>query len=691
MAKLVEHVSTETVDSVKRRFLRQNRELARVNSSHSTRIGNLESKIASLISENLELRQQIISLEHSREQWITRKCSEVRVKIQRKVKEIDELLEAFEMSAKDAIYASPESESDGSGRRDSLDSVVGVPASAIHVSTRKKSPPKEPVTSPPVYPDLDDGGDEVAQGDDVICDNRPRSPQPKEQHRFMPEELSAEEIPESPSELADALQLMNIATGMETVRPRRKRRDSLQEMDIVSMVKSQNANYKTKFSQCASAPVVAAEHMSEAVEPSIDDGNMRIALSENIPPPPEPIGVDAIPETKRSEAKNTTTKRRSSVSANDMASDIADRSTQSAPSSRSSSRRSSVYRESLLEPEMAQEVRKSSPPPAARRSSRRSSIYREPAADAVVRPNSPADEARMKLGENDKNVVASKEKKPAEKANMSERKALQPLNINLEADVNAAAKKPIKSPTVRDIEVKPADPEISEAMEERPVSTTPEGGRRAGRARKSVNYALPSLRVKMRRERDQFIDAVAMADHVAIKFEGAQKSSDLKQSPTAEAMIKQENTDDWKAVDFSNIPEKSPASTSIDGVKSKKRRSTVMNLQEVIKREPTDDELVKDSRSQKPNAGTKTRRPGSAEIPQRMQADVFEFATDEVNTSTARRNSGIPTSSSRIGIAQAIDGMSAGGARRPNRQVGADENDASKTTTAGKRRLSMIA
>ncbi|KAK9386914.1 hypothetical protein V1515DRAFT_639321 [Lipomyces mesembrius] len=688
MAKLVEHVSTETVDSVKRRFLRQNRELARVNSSHSTRIGNLESKIASLISENLELRQQVISLEHSREQWITRKCSEVRVKIQRKVKEIDELLDTFEMSAKDAIYASPEGESDGSGRRDSLDSVVGVPASAIHVSTRKKSPPK----SPPVYQDLDDGGYAVAQEDDLICENRPRSPQPKEPHRFMPEELSAEEIPESPSELADALQLMNIVSGTETVRPRRKRRDSLQEMDIVSMVKSQNASYKAKLSQCASAPVVAALHMSKVVEPSmvIDDGNMRIALSETIPPPPDPIGV-AIPESKRSDAKITATKRRSSISANDTASDTADRSTPSAPSSRLSSRRSSVYREPLLETETAHEARKSSPPPAARRSSSRSSIYREPAPDTTVRPNSPTDEARMKLGENDKNVVVSKEKKAAEKASISERRALQPLNVNLEADANTAAvKKSIKSPTVRDIEVKPADPERSEAMEERPVSTSPEGGRRAGRARKSVNYALPSLRVKMRRERDQFIDAVAMAGHIASKFED-QKISELNQSPTAEAMIKQENTDDLKAVDFSNIPEMCPAAAVIEGVKGKKRRSTVMNLQDAIKREPTDDEPAKGSRSQKPNAVTKTRRPVSVEIPQRMQADVCDFAADDVNTNTARRNTGIPTSTSRIGIAEAVEGMSASGARRPNRQVGTNENDASRTTTAGKRRLSMVA
>lgn len=48
--------------TVKRRFLRQNREIARVNSTQSLRIRNLESEISRLLSENLSLREEIIEL-----------------------------------------------------------------------------------------------------------------------------------------------------------------------------------------------------------------------------------------------------------------------------------------------------------------------------------------------------------------------------------------------------------------------------------------------------------------------------------------------------------------------------------------------------------------------------------------------------------------------------------------------------
>ncbi|KAK9320088.1 hypothetical protein V1517DRAFT_330439 [Lipomyces orientalis] len=701
MAKLVEHVPTETVDSVKRRFLRQNRELARVNSSHSTRIGNLESKIASLISENLELRQQIIMLEHSREQWITRKCFDVRMKIQLKVKEIEELLDAFEMSAKDAIYASPDGASDSSScRRDSLDSVVGVPASAIHVSTRKKSSPKVPVMSPPAYPDLDAGGDDGPQVDYVTCDNRPQSPQPKESYRFAPEELSAEEIPESPSESSDSVPLPNIISGTDTVRPRRKRRDSLQEMDIVSMVKTQNANYKAKLSQRLSAPVLDDEHKCKFVESQmvVDDGVELVALPEYIPPSrPEPVPL-SVPETKRSEIKTTATKRRLSVSVNDGTSDTVDNSTKRAPSSRPLSRRSSVSRENLPESKSSQEARELSPLPANRRASRRSSIYREPATDTAGQLTVPSDEARMKLGESDKNTIVSKHKKSMEKAVKPERRALQPVDVNLEPDAgNAGVTKHTKPPAVRQIEieigrVRPAGPN---GEDERQVSTSPEGGRRTGRARKSVNYALPSLRVKMRREQDQFVDAIVVPDQNEDKLE-PQNQGELKLTPAVEVKIKQEDTDELKTVDYSTIPDASrTAAAGLDGDKPKWGNSSLLNPQDAVKLEPTDHEPVREFQSQEPRVSAKTTgRPVSLGIPPyKIRDDIFEFAAvGEADTSKARRMSGIPASASRIGIAQGVDGGSVNGRRRPNRQAGVDEDGGGKkTTTATKRRLSMVA
>lgn len=52
-----------TVSTVRRRFLRQNRDIARINSTQSLRIRSLENECARMLSENLQLRGQILHLE----------------------------------------------------------------------------------------------------------------------------------------------------------------------------------------------------------------------------------------------------------------------------------------------------------------------------------------------------------------------------------------------------------------------------------------------------------------------------------------------------------------------------------------------------------------------------------------------------------------------------------------------------
>ncbi|KAI9678160.1 MAG: hypothetical protein M1817_006105 [Caeruleum heppii] len=56
--------ATESIDSLKRRFVRQNREIARANSAQSLRIRSLESETARLLSENISLREEIIRLQN---------------------------------------------------------------------------------------------------------------------------------------------------------------------------------------------------------------------------------------------------------------------------------------------------------------------------------------------------------------------------------------------------------------------------------------------------------------------------------------------------------------------------------------------------------------------------------------------------------------------------------------------------
>ncbi|KAH7401644.1 hypothetical protein BKA66DRAFT_406014 [Pyrenochaeta sp. MPI-SDFR-AT-0127] len=57
--------STEPIDAVKRRFLRQNRELAKTNSQQSIRIRSLENDCSRLLAENLSLRESVLQLQNT--------------------------------------------------------------------------------------------------------------------------------------------------------------------------------------------------------------------------------------------------------------------------------------------------------------------------------------------------------------------------------------------------------------------------------------------------------------------------------------------------------------------------------------------------------------------------------------------------------------------------------------------------
>jgi hypothetical protein len=66
MARLNEPTAPlESLESIKRRYLRQNRDLAKTNSIQSIRIRALESEISRLLTENLELREEILQLRNN--------------------------------------------------------------------------------------------------------------------------------------------------------------------------------------------------------------------------------------------------------------------------------------------------------------------------------------------------------------------------------------------------------------------------------------------------------------------------------------------------------------------------------------------------------------------------------------------------------------------------------------------------
>lgn len=104
-------------DEVKRRFVRQNRELARNNSNQGLRIRSLELEVSRLLDENLELRGEVSRL--GREVCVARRrgrgagleaVSRVKGELERKLKELGGLVEGIAIGDVDG-----EDEEDGVG------------------------------------------------------------------------------------------------------------------------------------------------------------------------------------------------------------------------------------------------------------------------------------------------------------------------------------------------------------------------------------------------------------------------------------------------------------------------------------------------------------------------------------------------------------------------------------------------
>ncbi|KIX04116.1 uncharacterized protein Z518_07669 [Rhinocladiella mackenziei CBS 650.93] len=88
---------TESIDALKRRFIRQNREIARVNSTQSQRIRNLETEISRLVAENISLREQAITAQVEAERWrnasnVDREILDIKERLEKKMKEVSLLI-----------------------------------------------------------------------------------------------------------------------------------------------------------------------------------------------------------------------------------------------------------------------------------------------------------------------------------------------------------------------------------------------------------------------------------------------------------------------------------------------------------------------------------------------------------------------------------------------------------------------
>ncbi|TRX92916.1 hypothetical protein FHL15_006322 [Xylaria flabelliformis] len=86
MARLNEPLmSTDSLETLRRKFLRQNRDIARTNSTQSLKIRNLENECARLLSENLQLRSEVLRLKTDLEGSQARRVADHALQIKEKM------------------------------------------------------------------------------------------------------------------------------------------------------------------------------------------------------------------------------------------------------------------------------------------------------------------------------------------------------------------------------------------------------------------------------------------------------------------------------------------------------------------------------------------------------------------------------------------------------------------------------
>ncbi|KAK9475270.1 uncharacterized protein V1510DRAFT_427623 [Dipodascopsis tothii] len=417
MARLAEPAGTaETVETVRRRFLRQNRELARVNSNHSARISDLESQVTELLAENMELRQANIELEHCVGRWLARNCADVRAQLQAKMAEMDAIV--GRLAAPDGWPAR------GSKRKSSTLSFV---------STRKRRSSRRVTGAGAGDADLD-APDEGA-------------PDEAEALAAATEALAADDA--------------SLASPEPAWEQPRRRRDSLQELDIVTMLREQSDTYKARMA------ADAADY-----EPPVDDV-LRVYQDEP--------------------------RRRSS-----------DR------------RRSSLYTAADLldEPEVPEPEPEPEPEPQA---------PAEP--EAAPEPPATPRRALQQKSANEPPRERRRKKDSPKKAKTSPKASPKP---------SPKPATPRASPHKR----RTASPSPLPPRTRSPSTASPDRSPvRRGRSRKTVNYALPSLRTKMRRETPRLVDAIPERRQ-AVETMPTHEPPASAPAPPSESPIKEETADD---------------------------------------------------------------------------------------------------------------------------------------------------
>ncbi|KAF2834022.1 shugoshin [Ophiobolus disseminans] len=250
---LVPQPSAETIDAIKRRFLRQNRELAKTNSQQSIRIRSLENDCSRLLAENLSLREQVLQLQNTLESHSSRpsfrEIDAVKAELEAKMLELGSLVAGLGQLKK--VDERPRCKSQLAATRRSPDERQWRSGLGLQEVENQMMPT---ITEGKSYPRRTMGADELRE---ILDDPDSQSPDlgPPPISRFDNEEpisfnpsQEAEEQLQEPTEDGEPALSVNLET-------RKKRRESGPKLNIrrVSVFESPPENIEEAAAKIAKA------------------------------------------------------------------------------------------------------------------------------------------------------------------------------------------------------------------------------------------------------------------------------------------------------------------------------------------------------------------------------------------------------------------------------------------------------
>ncbi|KAA8564850.1 hypothetical protein EYC84_010621 [Monilinia fructicola] len=657
MARLNEPAaSLESIESLKRKYKRQNRDIASVNSSQAVRIRSLENENSKLLAENLELREENLRLrseiDNGKARRVTERVSVVKSQLEERLVEIGALISSLGEE-------SPE---------------------------RKRSP-----HLPRQFGGLRSGS------------NPPRSPQEKKWDNMAP--LSEDDIGSPDGKLPPILE--------NKYYPRR----TLEHQEIENMLAEVVAD-------TTDSPDIGPPPVSQFV----DEVPVKIDLTDKVVSEKEDEpSLDPIISTNLEQRK----RRKDSIMASDLKR-ISRSEPSQAPRENTGTLKSGAKRklsardDEEIEPTKANEIddfqftRVSSEERTKNRSVISSAQENtKPLKD--IKSSKGLSKDKPALGPNNRKVLAAKSVNNSPKKGASTRILSQdntkPGKLNMfkeslsnEVPIEKQVGKteplsqivepqlqlfnfqqgpetPAPADTFSPSSAHPSTTVQEESRDTPPPSESAEGHRPSRRARGSISYAEPNLRVKMRRPGKEFVNAVTADGKVrATRVEG-----EAGPATTSKIKVEPESEDNWQRLSAAPNADHSPLSgkTSVpitDMLSSnitdhRKRRESILHLAESApSATKSTAEIFAESRKIKAKSMEQSAK--SDDIKAALEdMDIYEF-----QGSPKRDSDGLP----KVVKEEKVERVSSRFSRRASAMSAADLNNLQESE-AGKRITALAA